>query len=94
MLTFNHLVMKYFLLRRLREQHADIWQQMGRPTIFSINESHWTLVGFTGDFALCAELGVDDSGRITRRQVYRYRIFSALEALVFVAVFVSLYAER
>lgn len=94
MLAFNHLVMKYFLLKRLKQHHTDIWQRMGNPTIFSIRESHWTLIGVNGDFSLCAQLGVDDSSRGTRRQIYRYRVLSALEILVLVGVFVALYVEH
>ena len=94
MLLFNHLVMKYFLLRRLKEQHSDVWQRMGRPTVLSTKESHWTLVGVREEFSLCAQLGIDAVSRITRYQFYRYRVFSALEAVLLIGVFIALYVDH
>ena len=89
---FNHLVLKHFLLRRLREQHLDIWRQMGGPTVFSMKESHWTLIGFISEFNLCESLGNDETSQETRAQVYRYRVFSAIEVIAVVAMMVAIFA--
>ena len=90
---FNHLVLKRFLLRRLREHHADVWNQMGSPTTLGMYESHWMLVGITRDFDLYASLGADEASRTTRAQIYRYRISSAVEAVAVVAMLAAIYAD-
>lgn len=92
-LLFNHTVLKHFLLKRLCTHHPEVWQKMGEPGIFSFRESHWTLVGIAGDFPLCAELESDAAGRKTRSQIYRYRLASAIEVIVVLAAFLTLYAE-
>ena len=90
---FRDLVLKHFLLRRLREHHADVWKQMGSPRTLGMYESHWMLAGIKGDFGLCEILGAEEASRTTRAQIYRYRIFSAVEAVVVVAMMAAIYAD-
>ena len=90
---FRDLLLKHFLLRRLREHHADVWKQMGSPRTIGIYESHWMLAGITRDFDLCASLGADEASRTTRAQIYRYRIFSAVEAAAVLAMMAAIYAD-
>ena len=59
----------------------------------SISESHWTLIGFTRDSELCAQLGSNEESRITRFHVYRYRLLAVIELLLIV-VLLGLLADR
>ncbi len=90
-LVFNHTVMQYFLLKRFRDHHAEIWEQMGRPKVFGGKEAHWTLAGYFGDFAICAQLGNDDTSRVTRYRIYLYRVFFATESVLILTAIVALY---
>ena len=90
---FVHFVMKHFLLERLKEKHPDVWQRMSSPAVTSISESHWTLIGFTRDSELCAQLGSNEESRITRFHVYRYRLLAVIELLSIVVLSV-LFVDR
>jgi len=93
-MVFNHTVMQHFLLKRLRDHHAEIWQRMGRPTVFGGSESHWTLAGYFGDFAICRELGTDETSRVTRYKIYRYRVLFAVEAVLLATAMVAILTGR
>ena len=92
--VFNHTVMQYFLLKRFREHHPELWKRMGCPAIFGGREAHWTLAGYFGDFALCAQLGTDETSRVTRKRIYLYRALFAIEAVLVLTAIVALYLER
>lgn len=93
-LVFNHLVVKYFLLRRLRIHHVRVWQRLGCPGVFRGRDPHWTLAGCFQDFSLCAELGSDEPVRVTRLQVYGYRVLSVVEAALLIGGLVAIYTGR
>ena len=94
LLVFDQLIAKHFVLRRLRNHHARLWERMGCPSVFDVlKESHWTLVGFSGDFPLLAEIEDAGAGKTTRRMVLGYRALFGIEGAMAVMLIVLIYME-
>ena len=90
---FDHLVIKHFVLKRIKDKHHAIWEQMGCPTVLSLKESQWALIGLRGEVDPRSELGDDETSHATRRWLAKYRLLfffeCGLAALAVVALFTS-----
>lgn len=79
LLSINHLVFKYFVLKRLKEFHFSIFEILGQPTIFSMKESMWSLIGHTGDIDVKQYLESESNSEITLKLLNKYRISTYIE---------------
>jgi len=79
LLSINHLVVKYFVLKRLKEHHFNIFEILGSPTILSVKESMWSLIGHTGDIDVKEYLEKENDSEVTLRLLEKYKLSTYVE---------------
>ncbi len=81
-ILLNHIIFKYFVLKRIHDFHNNIWIQLGSPTVFSLKESMWVLIGMPNEINIREMVRNDISGEQTISMLNRYRISTVIEFIV------------
>ncbi len=83
----NNLIFKYFVLKQVKQDHCELWEEMGSPNILSMKESTWILIGFPNEINLRKKLISDVSGIKTIKLLNSYRISTIIEVIIlFIAI--------